>query len=131
MMMFVDVADSAQRMAARLDAQGGEPPHRGGHHPLTARLVDGRAARLGDGGRQAGERAADRRHQAHRPPAHHEDVDHAVVYEAAVTLPDGAAAARAAVSQRIRTVSSAALSTVNAPAVIHAEPVSGSAKPSM
>ena len=47
--------------------------------------------------------------------------------------PDGlrtAAAARALVSQRIRTVSSAALSTVNAHAVIHADPVSGSAAPS-
>ena len=41
------------------------------------------------------------------------------------------AAARARVSQRRRTVSSAALSTVNVIAVIHADPASGSAAPSM
>jgi hypothetical protein len=40
------------------------------------------------------------------------------------------AAARARVSQRRRTVSSAALSTVNVIAVIQAEPASGSAAPS-
>ena len=40
------------------------------------------------------------------------------------------AAARARVSQRSRTVSNAALSTVNAHAVIHADPASGSAAPS-
>ena len=42
-----------------------------------------------------------------------------------------AAAVRARVSQRRRTVSSAALSTVNADAVIQADPASGSAAPSM
>ena len=41
------------------------------------------------------------------------------------------AAARARVSQRRRTVSSAALSTVNVIAVIQADPASGSAAPSM
>jgi hypothetical protein len=40
------------------------------------------------------------------------------------------AAARARVSQRRRTVSNAALSTVNVHAVIHADPASGSAAPS-
>jgi hypothetical protein len=39
--------------------------------------------------------------------------------------------ASALVSHRIRTVSSQALSTVKDTAVIHAEPVSGRAKPSM
>ena len=45
--------------------------------------------------------------------------------------PQTAAAASARVSQRSRTVSSAALSTVKVHAVIHAEPASGSAAPSM
>ena len=55
---------------------------------------------------------------------------------AAASAPGGAgcqpiAAARAWVSQRSRTVSNAALSTVNAHAVIQADPASGSAAPSM
>ena len=51
---------------------------------------------------------------------------------AAAAVPVGVpvAAARARVSQRRRTVSSAALSTVKAHAVIHADPASGSAAPS-
>ncbi len=123
----VEVADAAQRVAVRRDAQGREPPHRGGHHALAARLVDRGRARLGDRDRQARQRAADRRGQAHRAAADDEHVDHGA---AGLTACGAAAAARAPDSHRMRTVSSAALSTVNAHAVIHADPVSGSAAPS-
>lgn len=107
--------------------EGRQPPDGGGHDALAAGLVHRCRARLGDRDRQARPRAVDRRGQAHRAAADHQHVDHG----AAVMAGRGAAAARARVSHRIRTVSSAALSTVNAAAVIHAEPASGSAAPSM
>ncbi len=112
-----------QRVALRGDAERGEPPYRGGQHALAAGLVDGGRAGLGDRDRQAPQRAVDRRGQADGAAADHENVDH----DATGTT---AADASACPSQRIRTVSSAALSTVNADAVIHADPVSGSANPS-
>ena len=123
----VEVADAAQRVAVRRDAKGREPPYRGGHHPLAARLVDRCRAGLGDRDRQARQCAADRRGQAHRPAADDEHVNHCAAGVTACVAP---AAARAPVSHRMRTVSSTALSTVNVHAVIHAEPVSGSEAPS-
>jgi hypothetical protein len=120
----VEVADAAQRVAVRSDAQGREPPYRGGHHTLAAGLVDGGRPWLGDRDGQAREGAPDAHGQAHRAAADDEDVDHGAGTAC------GAAAARAAASHRMRTVSSAALSTVNAQAVIHADPVRGSAAPS-
>ena len=122
----VEVADAAQRVAVRRDAERREPPHGGGHDALAARLVDGGRARLGDRDRQARERAVDRRGKAHRAAADDKHVDHG----AAGLTARGAAAASARISHRMRTVSSAALSTVNTHAVIHADPVSGSAAPS-
>ena len=59
-----------------------------------------------------------------KPP---DSAGYALTVAAAVPV----AARRARVSHRIRTVSNAALSTVNAPAVIQADPASGSAAPSM
>ena len=84
-------------------------------------------ARLGDRDRQARERALDRRGEAHRPAADDKHVDHGA---AGLVARGVAAAASARISHRMRTVSSAALSTVKAHAVIHADPVSGSAAPS-
>jgi len=119
----VQVADSVQRVAVRDDPERRQPSHRGGQHALAARLVDRGRAGLGHRDRQAPLRAPDRRGEAHRAAADHENVDHDATGCKAVV-------ARAFTSQRIRTVSSAALSTVNADAVIHADPVSGSANPS-
>ncbi len=120
----VEVADAAQRVALRCDANGREPPHRGGHDALAAGFVYGGRPGLGDRDRQAREGAADRRGQAHRAAPDDKYVDH----DAGTAC--GAAAARAVTSHRMRTVSSTALSTVNAHAVIHADPVRGSAAPS-
>src|ERR1700704_4592627 len=61
--------------------------------------------------RAARQRAADRRGQAHRPAADDEHVDHGA---AALADRGAPAAARAPDSVRMRTVSSAAVSTVNA-----------------
>ena len=122
----VEVADAAQRVAVRRDAERREPPHGGGHDALAARLVDGSRARLGDRDRQARERAVDRSGKSHRAAADDKHVDHG----AAGLTARGAAAASARISHRMRTVSSAALSTVKTHAVIHADPVSGSAAPS-
>jgi hypothetical protein len=119
----VQVADAAQRMTGGIDAERGQPPDGGGGQALTASLVQGRAARFGHRDRQARLRAADRRRQPGRAAPDDQHVDHD-------RAPAGAAAASARVSQRIRTVSSAALSAVNAAAVIQADPTSGSAAPS-
>src|SRR6202000_793864 len=100
------------------------PPRGGGHEALAAGLVHGARARLGDRDRQARERAVDSRGEAHRAAADDKHVDHVAAGLVACGV---AAAASARVSHRMRTVSSAALSTVNAHAVIQADPVSGSA----
>ena len=128
----VQVADPAYRVPGEpgdLDSQRGQARHGPRHQSLAAGLVDGERARLGDDNRQPRLNAPDRGCQA-RGAAGHQDVDHGVAGVAGVTLVPGAAAARARTSQRIRTVSRTALSTVKQIEVIHAVPTSGSAAPS-
>ena len=87
------------------------------HQAFTARLVDGPAPTLHDDDLESGAGAVDRGGQPGRPAARDEQVDHRSL-------------ASAAFSTLIRVVSSAALSTVNTSAVIHAVCTSGSATPS-
>jgi hypothetical protein len=115
----VQVADSAEGPPGRVDSDRRQPRHGARHQPLTARLVDRPGARLGHGDREAGLGTADRRGQPGRAAAHDQNVDH------------GTAAASACVSQRTRNVSSAAFRAVKVHAVMNAEPVSGSATPSI
>ena len=115
---LVQVPDPAQLIASRLHPDRGQPGHGGRHQPLAARLVDRPRPRLGHGDLEPGPGALDGRGQPGRAAAGDQDVDHL------------AATASARLSHRIRTVSSAALSTVNPAAVTHAEPASGSAAPS-
>ena len=92
-------------------------PQRMGHQPLAARLVDGSAPSFYRDDLESGPRGVDRGGQTGRPAARHEKVDHC-------------SPASAAFSTSIRVRSTAALSTVNTSAVIHAVCTSGSATPS-
>jgi hypothetical protein len=118
----VQVADAGEGAAGRFDAQRAQPDDRGRHQPLAAGLVHRAGARLGHGDLQAGLRGEDRGGESGGTAADDQHVDpgHAAT----------ATEARARVSQRSRTVSSAAFRTVNVAAVIHADPASGSAAPS-
>ncbi len=87
------------------------------HQALAARLVDRAAAPLDDDDFRPGARGVQGGGQPGRAAARDEEVDH-------VRL------ASAAFSTGIRVRSSAALSTVNTSAVIHAVCTSGSAMPS-
>ena len=87
------------------------------HQPFTAGLVDGSAAPFDDNHLKPRPRAVQRGGQPGRAAASDEQVDH-------VRL------ASAAFSTLIRVLSSAALSTENTSAVIHAVCTNGSATPS-
>ena len=92
-------------------------PHGVGHQAFAARFVDGPAAMFDDHDLESGSGTVDRGGQPGRAPARHEQIDHRSL-------------ASAAFSTLIRAVSSAALSSVNASAVIQAVCTSGSATPS-
>ena len=87
------------------------------HQPLAARLVDDAAPTLDHHDIESCAGAVDRGGQPGRASARDQQVDHRSL-------------ASAAFSTLIRVLSSAALSTVNTSAVIHAVCTSGSATPS-
>lgn len=118
----VHVADAAQFVAGDLDAQSSQCGDTARHDALAAGLVHGRGAGFDDDCVQAGERGVDGGGQTGRAAARHQYVDHA---ETGVVD-----AARARFSQRMRTVSRAALSRVNKVAVTQAVWISGRATPS-
>ena len=92
-------------------------PHRVRHQPFAAGLVDGSAAPFDDDHLQPRPRAMQCGGQPRRATASDEQVDHVRLSSASF-------------STRIRVLSSAALSTENTSAVIHAEFTNGSATPS-
>ncbi len=94
--------------------------HGPGHQALPAGLVDGGRPGFGHDDVEAGARRVERGGQ----PGRSASGDHQVVAAAAHA---GAAEARAAFSQRTRTVSSRALAAENTAAVTHAECTRGSA----
>lgn len=121
----VQVADAAQFAAGDLDAQCSQRGDTAGHDSFSAGLVHGRGPGFDDDGFQAGERGVDGGGQTGRSAAGHQYVDHAGAGAVGVV-----AAASARFSQRTRTVSRAALSTVNTAAVTQAVWTSGRATPS-
>ena len=109
-------------LAGDLQAESGEGADRAGHQALPACLVDGRPARLDHDGVEAGARRVDGGGQAGgTAPA---------TSRRRSRRSRGHRSARAVFSQRMRTASSTALSTVKTMAVIHALCTSGSAAPS-
>lgn len=121
----VHVADAAQFAATGLDAQCPQRGDTAGHDSFATGLVHGPGPGFDDDGLQAGERGMDGSGQTGRPTAGHQYVDHAGA--GVVGL---AAAVSVRFSQRMRTVSRTALSTVNTAAVIQAVWTSGRATPS-
>ena len=113
----VEIGDAPERLTRGIHAEAVQLPHGMGHQPFTARLVDGPATTFHDDDLEARAGAVDRGGQPGRSPACNQQVDHRSL-------------ASAAFSTLIRVVSSAALSIVNASAVIHAVCTSGSATPS-
>ena len=109
-------------MAGRVDAERGQVGDGARHQALAARLVDRRRPRLADDDVEAGPGGVQRGGQADRPAAGDDEVTHRTAQSGSV--------ARAWSSTRIRTRSSAALSTVKTSAVIQAACTSGSATPS-
>ena len=99
------------------DAESIEVRERVRHHALAAGLVERALSAFDDDDLESGPGAVQRGGQSRRAAAADEQVDH-------VRL------ASASFSTLIRVRSSAALSTVNTSAVIHAVCTSGSAKPS-
>src|SRR5215212_440064 len=125
-----EVADAEQVLPGRIDAEVGEGVDSARHQALAARLVDGAGtlvphadAETRPGGVQGGR-------QSGGPSAHDQEVVHRVTraHDGSTSAPPRAVNAR--VSTRRRTARSRALQMVNTTAVIHAEPTSGSAKPS-
>ena len=102
---------------ARAAPQRGQMSHGVRHQAFAARLVDGTAPTVDDLDLQTRSGGANGGGQPGGPAAGDDEVDHANL-------------ARAEFSARMRACISAALSTVNAAAVIHAECTSGSARPS-
>ena len=98
----------------RSHAQGAQPRHGGGHQSLAARLVDGPCSLLDDDRTHAAARRVDGSSEADRPTAH----DHYVGVEPHVEGAGSSDSARS--STLIRTISSAALSTVKVSAVSQA-----------
>ena len=113
----VQVGDAVEWPARCLDAEAFQLPEGVWHQPFTAGLVYGSAAPLDDEDLESGPRAVQCGGQSGRAATGDKQVDH-------VRL------ASAAFSTLIRFLSSAALSTVNARAVIQAVCTSGSATPS-
>jgi hypothetical protein len=70
------VGDAADGVSRRVDAERGERPHRAGHEPFAARLVDHAAALLAHDDVQARLGAAQRHRQARRSAARDHDVMH-------------------------------------------------------
>ena len=117
----VPVADPPDRHPGRVDADPPKPAQGVGHQTLAAGLVDRGGARLDDRDLQPLAGRVDRGHQADRPAADDEDIDHEGC---------GGNVASAWFSTRIRVRRSGMFSTVKTSAVTQADPVSGSAKPS-
>lgn len=115
----LDVADAGEGVPGGVQAEGGEVADGAGHQALTARLVDRRLARLGHDGVETGARRVQGGRKAGGPASDDQQV--------VACVHAGSAWVRAVFSQRTRTVSSAALASVNAVAVSHAEWTSGSA----
>ena len=113
----VQIADAAERPALRRNTETLQLPHRVRHQPFTAGLVDRSAAPFDDDHLEPRLRAVQRGGQPGRATTSDEQVDH-------VRL------ASAAFSTLIRVLSSAALSTENTSAVIHAVCTNGNATPS-
>ena len=122
-----EVADADQVVALRFDGERFERGDRTGHQPLAAGLVDRAGSLVPHGDIETRTSGVEGGGETGGPAADDEQVSHDTVSEA------GAVASReasASFSTRSRTVSSAALSTVNTTAVIHAECTSGNANPS-
>ncbi len=121
----LDVADAGDLTPGRVDAEFGERVDGAGHQSFAARLVQPVpvpvVAAVQDDDVEPGAGGVQRGREARGPGADDEEVRHATA---------GAADSSARFSARIRTVSRAALSTVNTTAVIHAVRTSGSAIPS-
>ena len=115
----VDVADALQRPAFQGHAEVQQVRDRRGHQPLAAGLVDHALAGLEHDDVEAGPRGVQRRHQPDRAAAGHHQVAHQAPTPASAVF-----------STRSRTVSSAALSSVNTSAVTQAACTMGSATPS-
>ena len=111
-------------MARRVDPEVEQGGQRAGHQSLAAGLVDGAGARLEDQDVEPGAGGVQGGGEPGRAAAGDDEVPHAL------TCSGLGSEASAAFSQRIRTVSRAALATVKTTAVIQAECTSGSATPS-
>ncbi len=121
----VHVPDSAQFLPHGFDAQRPQPGDAAGHDAFSAGLVDGRGPRLDDDRLQARQRAVDRGGQTGRAATGHQDVDHAGTDPNEVATP-----ASARFSHRMRTVSTAAFTSVKTTAVTQAVCTRGRATPS-
>jgi len=117
----VEVADAAQRVAVRRDAERREPPHCGGMTPSPHALSTGAARGSATRDRQARERAVDRSGKTYRPPP----TTSTSIMARPADGPGRGGGKRPDLAPECGTVSSAALSTVKTHAVIHADPVSG------
>ena len=113
----VEVADPVERFAFRGDAEVVKLCDRVWHQPFPAGLVDWPVSFFDNNDVESGPGTVQCGGQAGRAPAGHEQIDHRSL-------------ARAAFSTLIRALRSAAFSTANATAVIHAVCTNGSAIPS-
>ncbi len=120
-----------ERLPGRIHPEGLQRGERPRHESLAARLVDVPGPGLPDLDVEPGAGGVQRGHQPGRAAPGDEQVDRSRGHE--VSVPTGAAAAAAASARRsvrIRTVSRPAFASENTVAVIHADPASGSARPS-
>ncbi len=109
-------------MAVRVHPEVAEGGERTGHQPLAAGLVDDAGALVEDGDVEPLTGGVQGGREPRRAATHHDQVLHVDAGAGRVLS--------AAFSVRIRTVSSAALSTVKTTAVTQAEWTSGRANPS-